>query len=195
MRWKLPQQYAHIGRPSLSLRRRTRLSHRGQRKKLQEPPLGKHRCATRTSRSSSIAPKPIQTLVISAVISPSARRRETLGETGRDSSNNLCAVITSRYHRANGQETTSRCRARRVGFELGKRPSDLLENRRARASSSTVIRTVSVRGLPGAAVFRALRREPPGQRAIFHYATLHRASARIVGLYGRADRRRAWNSG
>ena len=58
MRWKLPQQYEHIGRPSLSLRRRTRLSHRGHRKKLQEPPFGKRRCASRTSRLSSIAPKP-----------------------------------------------------------------------------------------------------------------------------------------
>jgi hypothetical protein len=36
MRWKFPQQYAHMGRPSLSLRRRTRLSHRGHRKKLQD---------------------------------------------------------------------------------------------------------------------------------------------------------------
>jgi hypothetical protein len=40
-----------------------------------------------------MAPKPIQTLVISAVILPSARSRETLGETGRLSSNNLCAPI------------------------------------------------------------------------------------------------------
>ena len=118
MRWKLPQQYEHIGRPSLSLRRRTRLSHRGQRKKLQEPPFGKRLCASRTSRLSSIAPKPIQTLVMSAVILPSALSRETLAETGRLSSNNLCAVITSRYHRTNGQETASRCRARRVGVEL-----------------------------------------------------------------------------
>ena len=90
MRWKLPQQYEHIGRPSLSRRRRTRLSHRGHRKKLQEPPFGKRRC------SSSIAPKPIQTLVISAVIAPSARSRETLGETGRLFSNNLCVAI--RHH-------------------------------------------------------------------------------------------------
>jgi hypothetical protein len=59
MRWKLPQQYEHIGRPSLSLRRRTRLLQTGQRKKLQEPPLGKRRCSSRTSRLSSIAPKPI----------------------------------------------------------------------------------------------------------------------------------------
>ena len=59
MRWKLPQHREHIGRPSLSLRRRTRLSHRGHRKKLQQPPLGKRRCSSCTSRLSSIAPKPI----------------------------------------------------------------------------------------------------------------------------------------
>ena len=100
MRWKLPQQYEHIGRPSLSLRRRTRLSHRGHRKKLQDPPFGKHRCASRTSRLSSIAPKPSQTLVVSTVTLPSARRRETFGEAGRDSSNNLC-VMTLRYHAVN----------------------------------------------------------------------------------------------
>ena len=94
MRWKLPQQYEHIGRPSLSLRRRTRLSHRRHRKKLQEPPLGKRRCSSRTSRLSSIAPKPIQTLVISAVIVPSARSRETLAETGSVSGNNLCVTIS-----------------------------------------------------------------------------------------------------
>ena len=46
MRWKLPQQYEHIGRPSLSLRRRTRLLHRGHRKKLQDPPFGKRRCSS-----------------------------------------------------------------------------------------------------------------------------------------------------
>src|SRR6202046_5105587 len=103
MRWKLPQQYEHIARPSLSLRRRTRLSHRGHRKKLQEPPLGKRRCSSRTSRLSSIAPKPIQTLVMSAVILPSARSRETLGETGRDSSNNLCVAIRLQYHGAVGE--------------------------------------------------------------------------------------------
>jgi UDP-N-acetylmuramate-alanine ligase len=96
----------------LSLRRRTRLSHRGHRKKLQEPPLGKRRCSSRTSRLSSIAPKPIQTLVMSAVILPSARSRETFSEAGRLSSNNLCAAITSRYHRVNEQETESRRRAR-----------------------------------------------------------------------------------
>jgi hypothetical protein len=39
------------------------------------------------------------TLVMSAVIVPSARRRDTLGEAGRDSSNNLC-VMTLRYHAA-----------------------------------------------------------------------------------------------
>jgi hypothetical protein len=92
MRWKLPQQYEHIGRPSLSLRRRTRLSHRGHRKKLQEPPFGKRQWASRTSRLSSIAPKPIHTLVMSAVILPSALSRETLAETGRLSSNNLCVM-------------------------------------------------------------------------------------------------------
>ena len=93
MRWKLPQQYEHIGRPSLSRRRRTRLSHRGHRKKLQEPPFGKRRCASLTSRLSSITPKPIQTLVMPAVILPSARSRETLDETGRLSSSNLCVAI------------------------------------------------------------------------------------------------------
>ena len=105
MRWKLPQQYEHIGRPSLSLRRRTRLSHRGHRKKLQEPPFGKRRCASRTSRLSSIAPKPIQTLVMSAVILPSALSRETLGETGRHSSNNLCVMtLTISRRRREGEQ-------------------------------------------------------------------------------------------
>jgi hypothetical protein len=33
---------------------------------------------------------------MSAVILPSARSRETLGETGRDSSNNLCVAM--RHH-------------------------------------------------------------------------------------------------
>jgi hypothetical protein len=99
MRWKLPQQCEHIGRPSLSLRRRTRLSHRGHRKKLQDPPFGKRRCASLTSRLSSITPKPIQTLVILAVILPSARSSETLGETGRVSSNNLCVTMARWYHR------------------------------------------------------------------------------------------------
>src|ERR1700729_1902545 len=94
MRWKLPQQYEHIGRPSLNRRRPPRLSHLGHRKKLQEPPFGKRRCSSRTSRLSSIAPKPIHTLVMSAVILPSARSRETLAETGRDSSNNLCLTIS-----------------------------------------------------------------------------------------------------
>src|ERR1700722_17056229 len=94
MRWKLPEQYEHIGRPSLSLRRRTRLSHRGHRKKLHEPPFGKRRCASLISRLSSIAPKPIQTLVISAVILASARSRETAGANGRVSSNNLCVTIS-----------------------------------------------------------------------------------------------------
>src|SRR6202042_460459 len=108
MRRKLPQQYEHIGRPSLSLRRRTRLSHRGQRKKLQEPPLGKCRWASLTSRLSSIVPKPIQTLVMSAVILPSARSRETLGEAGRDSSNNLCEVIRLQYHRAVGDRNNEK---------------------------------------------------------------------------------------
>src|ERR1700729_3820580 len=96
MRWKLPQQYEHIGRPSLNRRRPPRLSHRGHRKKLQEPPFGKRRCASRTSRLSSIASKPIQTLVMSAVIAPSPQSRDTLGEDGSLSSNNLCAAITPR---------------------------------------------------------------------------------------------------
>src|ERR1700729_535480 len=108
MRWKLPQQYEHIGRPSLSLRRRTRHSHRGHRKKLQEPPFGKRRCASLTSRLSSIAPKPIQTLVMSAVILPSARRRETLSDAGMDSSNNLCVAIRLQYHRAVGERNNEK---------------------------------------------------------------------------------------
>src|ERR1700722_1280330 len=108
MRWKLPEQYEHIGRPSLSLRRRTRLSHRGHRKKLHEPPFGKRRWASLISRFSSIAPKPIQTLVISAVILPSARRGETLGETGRDSSNNLCMAIRLPHYRAGGKRNNKK---------------------------------------------------------------------------------------
>jgi hypothetical protein len=78
MRWKLPQQYEHIGRPSLSLRWRTRLLHRGQRKKLQEPPFGKRRCASLTSRLSSIAPKLPGTGPVmgrEGIISFSARRK------------------------------------------------------------------------------------------------------------------------
>jgi hypothetical protein len=108
MRWKLPQQYEHIGRPSLSLRWRTRLSQRGQRKKLQEPPFGKRRWASLTSRLSSTAPKPIHTLVMSAVILPSARSRETLSDDGRVSSNNLCVAIPLQYHRAVGERNNEK---------------------------------------------------------------------------------------
>src|ERR1700722_1874457 len=102
MRWKLPQQYEHIGRPSLSLRRRTRLSHRGHRKKLQDPPFGKRRCSSRTSRLSSIAPKPIHTLVISTVISPLGRSRETLCGTGSLSNNTSCAMALEGEQRHGG---------------------------------------------------------------------------------------------
>jgi hypothetical protein len=42
-----------------------------------------------------------------------------LGETGRDSSNNLCVAITHDTTGANGQETASRRRARRVGTNDG----------------------------------------------------------------------------
>jgi hypothetical protein len=40
---------------------------------------------------------------MSAVILPSARRRETLSEAGRGSSNNLCVATRLRYHRADGE--------------------------------------------------------------------------------------------
>ena len=40
---------------------------------------------------------------MSAAILPSARSRETLGEAGRDSSNNLCVAIRIQYHRSVGE--------------------------------------------------------------------------------------------
>jgi hypothetical protein len=39
-----------------------------------------------------------------AVILPSARSRETLGEAGRGSSHNLCVAIRLQYHRAVGEK-------------------------------------------------------------------------------------------
>src|ERR1700675_4917334 len=45
---------------------------------------------------------------MSAVILPSARSRETLGETGRDSSNNLCVAIRLQYHRAVGERNNEK---------------------------------------------------------------------------------------
>jgi hypothetical protein len=70
---------------------------------------------------SSIAPKPIQTLVMSAVILPSALSRETLAETGRLSSNNLCVAmrLTIPAPQQKGEkEGQSETEARQTGLVL-----------------------------------------------------------------------------